>query len=79
MTSSLDLQVVLTTIRQGPVEELNEAFARSWLLMGDHQHVQDVLVGAAFCKEFGPGHYRMLAMIPGVGMVEKVENNTYKS
>lgn len=32
MASSLDLQVVLATITQGLVEELDAAFARIWLL-----------------------------------------------
>lgn len=32
MASSLDLQVVLATITQGLVEELDVAFARIWLL-----------------------------------------------
>jgi len=31
MASSLDLQVVLATITQGLVEELDVAFARIWL------------------------------------------------
>ena len=32
MTSCLDLQLVLTTITQGLVDELDGAFARIWLL-----------------------------------------------
>ena len=37
MASSLDLQIVLTTITQGLVDELDAAFARIWLLgPGDH-------------------------------------------
>lgn len=31
----------------------------------DHQHVQDVLVGEAFGKELGLGHYKILATVPG--------------
>ena len=34
---------------------------RSW----DHQHVQDVLVGEAFGKEMGLGHYKIIATVPG--------------
>jgi len=34
---------------------------RAW----DHQHVQDVLVGEAFGKELGLGHYKILATVPG--------------
>lgn len=31
----------------------------------DHQHVQDVLVGEAFGKELGLGHYKILATVRG--------------
>ena len=31
----------------------------------DHQHVQDVLVGEAFGKELGLGHYKILATVSG--------------
>jgi len=31
----------------------------------DHQHVQDVLVGEAYGKELGLGHYKILATVPG--------------
>jgi branched-chain amino acid transport system substrate-binding protein len=31
----------------------------------DHQHVQDVLVGEAYGKELGLGHYKILATIAG--------------
>ena len=31
----------------------------------DHQHVQDVLVGEAYGKELGLGHYKVLATVPG--------------
>ena len=31
----------------------------------DHQHIQDVLVGEAFGKELGLGHYKVLATVPG--------------
>jgi branched-chain amino acid transport system substrate-binding protein len=34
---------------------------RAW----DHQHVQDVLVGEAFGKELGLGHYKILATVAG--------------
>jgi len=33
----------------------------------DHQHVQDVLVGEAYGKELGLGHYKVLATVPGQG------------
>jgi len=38
---------------------------KSFFRASDHQHVQDVLVGEAFGKELGFGHYRILATVPG--------------
>lgn len=32
----------------------------------DHQHVQDVLVGEAYGKELGLGHYKILGTVPGL-------------
>jgi branched-chain amino acid transport system substrate-binding protein len=31
----------------------------------DHQHIQDVLVGEAYGKELGLGHYKILSTVPG--------------
>lgn len=36
----------------------------------DHQHVQDVLVGEAFGKELGLGHYKILATVPGHALAD---------
>ena len=47
---------------------------RSW----DHQHVQDVLVGEAFGKEMGLGHYKILATVPGDAVAGTVDHNTCK-
>jgi branched-chain amino acid transport system substrate-binding protein len=38
---------------------------RSYFRAWDHQHVQDVLVGQAYGKELGLGHYQILATVPG--------------
>lgn len=38
---------------------------RSFFRASDHLHVQDVLVGEAFGKELGLGHYKILATVPG--------------
>lgn len=38
---------------------------RSYFRASDHQHVQDVLVGQAYGKELGLGHYKILATAPG--------------
>lgn len=39
--------------------------ARSYFRAADHQCVQDVLVGQAYGKELGLGHYQILATVPG--------------
>lgn len=38
---------------------------RSYFRASDHQHVQDLLVGKAYGKELGLGHYQLLATVPG--------------
>lgn len=38
---------------------------KSYFRATDHQHIQDVLVGEAFGKELGLGHYKILATVPG--------------
>jgi branched-chain amino acid transport system substrate-binding protein len=38
---------------------------RSFFRKSDHQCVQDVLVGQAYGKELGLGHYQILATVPG--------------
>ena len=38
---------------------------RSHFRASDHQHVQDLLVGKAYGKELGLGHYQLLATVPG--------------
>ncbi|OGW51122.1 MAG: hypothetical protein A2V62_02105 [Nitrospirae bacterium RBG_19FT_COMBO_58_9] len=47
---------------------------RAW----DHQCVQDVLVGEAFGKELGLGHYKILATVAGDLVAGTVEQNTCK-
>lgn len=51
---------------------------RSYFRAWDHQHVQDVLVGEAFGKELGLGHYKILATVPGDATGGRVEQNTCK-
>ncbi len=48
------------------------SYFRAW----DHQHVQDVLVGEAYGKELGLGHYKILATVPGDAVAGGVEQNT---
>jgi branched-chain amino acid transport system substrate-binding protein len=47
---------------------------RAW----DHQHVQDVLVGEAYGKELGLGHYKILATEPGETIAGTIAQNTCK-
>lgn len=42
---------------------------RSYFRASDHQHVQDVLVGEAYGKELGLGHYKILATVSGDHLV----------
>jgi branched-chain amino acid transport system substrate-binding protein len=41
----------------------------------DHQHVQDVLVGEAFGKELGLGHYKILATVRGDTVAGELDKN----
>ncbi len=41
--------------------KVGKSYFRAW----DHQHVQDVLVGEAYGKELGLGHYKILATVAG--------------
>jgi branched-chain amino acid transport system substrate-binding protein len=38
---------------------------KSYFRVSDHQHVQDVLIGEAYGKELGLGHYKILAVAAG--------------
>ncbi|MEK7352714.1 MAG: ABC transporter substrate-binding protein [Nitrospirota bacterium] len=49
---------------------------RSYFRSQDHQHVQDVLVGQAYGKELGLGHYKILAAVPGETVAGKHEQTT---
>ena len=49
---------------------------RSYFRAWDHQHVQDVLVGEAFGKEMGLGHYKIIATVPGDAVAGTVDQNT---
>lgn len=44
----------------------------------DHQHVQDVLVGEAFGKELGLGHYKILSTVHGDPAVTATGHNVCK-
>lgn len=49
---------------------------RSYFRAWDHQHVQDVLVGQAYGKELGLGHYQILATVPGDAVAGTRDRNT---
>lgn len=51
---------------------------RSYFRAWDHQHVQDVLVGQAYGKELGLGHYQILATVPGDAVAGSRDQNTCK-
>ena len=51
---------------------------RSYFRAWDHQHVQDVLVGQAYGKELGLGHYQILATVPGDAVAGERDQNACK-
>ncbi|MGQ0811424.1 MAG: ABC transporter substrate-binding protein [Nitrospiraceae bacterium] len=55
-------------LKEGP------SYFRTW----DHQHVQDVLVGQAYGKELGLGHYKILATVPGDAVAGSREQSSCK-
>ena len=69
-----DTMVVIKALEGHEFDGLKEgrSYFRSW----DHQHVQDVLVGEAFGKEMGLGHYKILATVPGDAVAGTVDQNT---
>ena len=48
---------------------------KSFFRASDHQHVQDVLVGEAFGKELGLGHYKILATVAGESILGSREES----
>jgi branched-chain amino acid transport system substrate-binding protein len=58
-----DTQAVIKALEGHEFDGLK--VGRSYFRARDHQHVQDVLVGKAYGKELGLGHYQLLATVPG--------------
>jgi branched-chain amino acid transport system substrate-binding protein len=52
---------------------------RSYFRASDHQHVQDVLVGQAYGKELGLGHYQIVATMPGDAVSRADEACTFRT
>ncbi len=58
-----DTATVIKALEGHEFDGLKEG--RSYFRAWDHQHVQDVLVGEAYGKELGLGHYKILTTVPG--------------
>ncbi len=58
-----ETQAVIKALEGHEFDGLKEglSYFRAW----DHQHVQNVLVGKAYGKELGLGHYQLLATVSG--------------
>lgn len=69
-----DAAAVIKALEGHDFDGLKEG--RSYFRAWDHQHVQDVLVGEAFGKELGLGHYRILATVPGDAVAGELEKNS---
>jgi branched-chain amino acid transport system substrate-binding protein len=68
-----DTAAVIKALEGHEFDGLKEG--RSYFRAWDHQHVQDVLVGEAYGKELGLGHYKILATVPGDAVAGGVEQN----
>jgi len=73
---STDTAALIRALEGHEFDGLKEgrSYFRSW----DHQHVQDVLVGEAFGKELGLGHYKILATVLGDAVAGTIGHNTCK-
>jgi len=71
-----DTQAVIKALEGHEFDGLKEG--RSYFRAWDHQHVQDVLVGKAYGKELGLGHYQILATVPGDAVAGSRDLNACK-
>jgi branched-chain amino acid transport system substrate-binding protein len=60
---STDTAALIKALEGHEFDGLKEG--KSVFRASDHQHVQDVLVGEAYGKELGLGHYKILATVGG--------------
>lgn len=67
-----DTSAVIKALEGHEFDGLKEG--RSYFRANDHQHVQDVLVGKAYGKELGLGHYQLLATVPGNEVVSAMDH-----
>lgn len=68
-----DTAAVIKALEGHEFDGLKEG--RSYFRAWDHQHVQDILVGQAYGKEMGLGHYQILATVPGDAVAGAREQN----
>ncbi|MBI4402031.1 MAG: ABC transporter substrate-binding protein, partial [Nitrospirae bacterium] len=69
-----DTEAVIKALEGHEFDGLKEG--RSYFRAWDHQHVQDILVGQAYGKELGLGHYQILATAPGDAIAGGRDQNT---
>ncbi len=75
-TRTVDTAALIKALEGHEFDGLKEG--RSYFRAQDHQHVQDVLVGQAYGKELGLGHYKVIATVSGEKVAGTVEQNACK-
>ncbi|MFM8552078.1 MAG: ABC transporter substrate-binding protein [Nitrospiraceae bacterium] len=71
-----DTAAVIKALEGHEFDGLKEG--RSYFRAWDHQHVQDVLVGKAYGKELGLGHYEILTTVSGDAVAGTREQSACK-
>lgn len=71
---STDTAALIKALEGHEFDGLKEG--KSSFRASDHQHVQDVLVGEAYGKELGLGHYKILATVRGESVAGRPEQTT---
>ncbi len=75
-TGATDTAALIKALEGHEFDGLKEG--KSVFRASDHQHVQDVLVGEAFGKELGLGHFKILATVSGSANSGAVEQHSCK-
>ena len=73
---STDTAALIKALEGHEFDGLKEG--KSVFRASDHQHVQDVLVGEAYGKELGLGHYKILSTVAGQALAGAVEQSLCK-
>lgn len=71
-TGTTEARALIKALEGHEFDGLKEG--RSYFRASDHQHVQDVLVGQAYGKELGLGHYKILATVSGDNLVSNTND-----